>query len=343
MKVLFHNIYDEINKNNNLFEKENVAIGDNLLKPFNLIADEAFKHNITVGTYEKIAVEEADFFVFIDYPKQNDHVFRYATEHKKKMFLISYESPIISKAALKPQLHQQFLKVFTWSDALVASDPEKYIKLNYLHDIKTNFEVNNKRHKDFIIIAGNKASSLANELYSLRYHCIKWFEKHHPESLDLYGFGWNLKSFYDNLYVGKVVNHYNAKYRFFKNKLSVYKGSVARKSDILKNYNFSICFENVYGHDGYITEKIFDCLLAGTIPIYKGAPNIDSYIPQNCFLNFDTFESVSALYHEVNQMPEERIVSYRENIREFLLSSKAEPFKATHLAGLLISNILKYQ
>jgi len=343
MKVLFHNIYDEINQNNNLFEKENVAIGDNLLKPFNLLAAEALKHDITVGTYAKIALEDADFFVFIDYPKKDDRVFKYAAEHNKKMFLISYESPIVSKAALKTEQHRQFLKVFTWSDALVASDPEKYVKLNYLHDIKVNFEVANKRHKNFIIIAGNKINSAPNELYSFRYKCIKWFEKYHPKALDLYGFGWNLKTFDDNLCIGKLLNHYNAKYRLLKNKLSIYKGSVARKSDILKDYNFSICFENVYGHEGYITEKIFDCLLAGTIPIYKGAPNINNYIPQNCFLQFDDFANINAMYHELTQMSEEHIKTYRENIREFLLSSKTEPFKATYLADILISNILKYQ
>ncbi|HEY0245523.1 MAG TPA: glycosyltransferase family 10 [Mucilaginibacter sp.] len=343
MIVLFHNIYDEINQNNTLFERENVAIGDNLLKPFNLIAVEALKHGIMVGTYAKIRVEDADFFVFIDYPKKDDRVFKYATEHKKKMFLISYESPIISKAALKTELHSRFLKVFTWSDALVASDPEQYVKLNYLHDIKVNFNVENKRHKNFIIIAGNKINSAPNELYSLRYKCIKWFQKHHPAALDLYGFGWNLKAFDDNFYIGKLFNHYNAKYQFIKAKLSVYRGLVARKSDILKDYNFSICFENVYGHDGYITEKIFDCLLAGTIPIYKGAPNINKYIPQDCFLQFDAFASIDAMYHEVTQMPEERIRAYRENIKSFLLSSKTEPFRATYLADILISNILKYQ
>lgn len=42
------------------------------------------------------------------------------------------------------------------------------------------------------------------------------------------------------------------------------------KEDFLANYKFSICVENSLG-EGYITEKIFECISSGCIPIYWGA------------------------------------------------------------------------
>jgi len=44
------------------------------------------------------------------------------------------------------------------------------------------------------------------------------------------------------------------------------------KIETISNYKFCICAENVE-YDGYVTEKIIDCFIAGTIPIYFGTSN----------------------------------------------------------------------
>ena len=54
--------------------------------------------------------------------------------------------------------------------------------------------------------------------------------------------------------------------------------------NIFNKYKFVICFENSYA-DGYITEKIFNCFYAKTIPIYKGSEKIDNYINYKSFIN----------------------------------------------------------
>lgn len=51
---------------------------------------------------------------------------------------------------------------------------------------------------------------------------------------------------------------------------------VPRKVDALKDYMFSFAMENDY-YASYFTEKIHDCFLTGTIPIYLGAPNIGDF------------------------------------------------------------------
>jgi len=60
-------------------------------------------------------------------------------------------------------------------------------------------------------------------------------------------------------------------------------------AELLKVYNqykFIICFENS-NTNGYITEKIFNVFLSGSIPIYDGAPDVGDFINKNAFLGFD--------------------------------------------------------
>lgn len=64
--------------------------------------------------------------------------------------------------------------------------------------------------------------------------------------------------------------------------------------EVFNLYKFIICFENSY-NDGYITEKIFNCFLAKTIPIYSGSPIVEKFLNIESFINipehnFDTFD-----------------------------------------------------
>jgi hypothetical protein len=55
---------------------------------------------------------------------------------------------------------------------------------------------------------------------------------------------------------------------------------IPRKIDGLKDYMFSFAMENDC-YASYFTEKLHDCLLTGTIPIYLGAPNIGDFYNLN--------------------------------------------------------------
>ncbi len=56
--------------------------------------------------------------------------------------------------------------------------------------------------------------------------------------------------------------------------------------NVFNKYKFIICFENSY-KNGYVTEKIFNCFFAHTIPIYKGSQIINNYINESSFLSAD--------------------------------------------------------
>ncbi len=55
------------------------------------------------------------------------------------------------------------------------------------------------------------------------------------------------------------------------------------KFEILYPYKYSIAIENSY-YDDYWTEKIADCFLSWTMPIYAGAPNITDYFPKESMI-----------------------------------------------------------
>ena len=58
---------------------------------------------------------------------------------------------------------------------------------------------------------------------------------------------------------------------------------IKNKIDFLSNYKFSIAMENSLG-DGYMSEKIVDFFLAGTIPIYYGDFLLEEFINPKSYI-----------------------------------------------------------
>ena len=107
----------------------------------------------------------------------------------------------------------------------------------------------------------------------------------------------------------------------------------------MKNYKFSICFENTTNIDGYITEKIFDCFTAGTVPIYSGCPNIEKYIPSNCFIDMRNFSTIQDLYNYINSMSYREYQEILDNIQKFLQSKQGWIFTPECFAQTLLKSI----
>jgi len=52
----------------------------------------------------------------------------------------------------------------------------------------------------------------------------------------------------------------------------------ANKLEVLKKYKFTFAFENSE-HKDYVTEKLYHPFMVGSIPVYKGAPNVRDFLP----------------------------------------------------------------
>ena len=69
----------------------------------------------------------------------------------------------------------------------------------------------------------------------------------------------------------------------------------ATKLQVLSGYKFNLAYENSIESD-YVTEKFFDPLEAGCVPVYLGAPNIERYAPgDHCYINAADFAGPEAL------------------------------------------------
>lgn len=322
-KVAFHNIYPSLNKNNFLFENDNVSVGDDLLKPYKYLREEALKYGLELGTSDFFNINEIDEFVFIDMPKKSDKYFQHCIKSNIPMSLLIFESDLIIPGNNNLKLHLPFRKIYTWNDDLV--DNKRYFKINYCFDLERKFSFDNENRKKFCtVISGNKYVKHENELYSLRKEYIRWFEDNHPDEFDLYGMGWDSYYFHG---LFKQLNRFSfLKSLFHRREFSSYRGPIERKNKVLREYKFSICFENIKDSPGYITEKIFDCFFAGCVPVYLGANNIHEKIPEGCYISEDNFKTKEELYTFLKNMDESTFLNYQNNILNFLNSEKSDSF-----------------
>lgn len=76
---------------------------------------------------------------------------------------------------------------------------------------------------------------------------------------------------------------------------------ISGKLETLKEYKFSICFENSI-QDGYTTEKLSFALLSNTIPIYFGAPDVDRYYNKDAFICVNDYPDMDAVIQKVIEL-----------------------------------------
>ncbi|MGC4118202.1 MAG: glycosyltransferase family 10 [Myxococcales bacterium] len=91
------------------------------------------------------------------------------------------------------------------------------------------------------------------------------------------------------------------------------------KLEVLALCKFGLAIENA-AYPGYVTEKIFDVLRAGAVPVYRGAPDIEDFVPAGCFIDYGRFESPKALWSHLRAMSEGDWARYRVRGQEFLRS-----------------------
>jgi len=104
------------------------------------------------------------------------------------------------------------------------------------------------------------------------------------------------------------------------------------KLDTIARYKFCLAFENAIEPD-YVTEKFFDALEAGTVPVYRGAPNIRDFAPaDDCYINADDFAGPAELAAYLDSLDHDEAAYHRfhkwraggasERLRRFLAGTE---------------------
>lgn len=293
-----------------LFNIDNSYLNaDDQQMPMHLVKQTLEQHGFIIKQTNSLKnLEDVHCIITFDIPvNQLSDLLAYPQE---KCFAFLWEPPSVIPSNYQALYHQFFAYVYTWHDDLI--DNSKYKKFYYpvMHPMIENTVPFHER-KLCALIAGNKNSFHPNELYSERRYAIEYFETRHCDDFDLYGRWWPA----------------------YKN----YCGPIWKKIDVLKNYKFCICYENIKDIPGYITEKIFDCFRCGCVPIYWGANNITDYIPAHCFIDRNQFANYDELYEYLHTMNEETFEEYLINIRNYLNSPPAQLYSTQNFVSILVA------
>jgi hypothetical protein len=137
--------------------------------------------------------------------------------------------------------------------------------------------------KFFNNVSFNKAKKLSfcvsdkkgNQMYDFRRELVfKILES--DLDCDIYGSGWEISD-------------------------SRYKGNPADKAEALLDYEYSLSVENAI-YDGYVSEKLFDCFLCNTVPVYFGSPTADTIYNPGSFLKLPFTGDFPALINWLKEL-----------------------------------------
>jgi hypothetical protein len=253
------------------------------------------------------------------------------------------ECPIVEPSIFRrlKEAQQYFRRVYAFSDSQslerFVGGPLRCLPCRWPQAFEeVHEEVWGQTDRKFMVmINGNKLPRVyRQELYTERLRALAYF--HRFGEIDLYGVGWNeppyrvgktwmpytlrlLRRKWVQLYWKYVRDH-----PLWKAAREAYRGPARSKSATLGAYTFALCFENQV-LKGWITEKIFDCFYAGTVPIYWGAPDIEDHVSKDCFIDMRQFAGYEELRGYLKSLTANDIQRFKESARAYLRSPQAYP------------------
>ena len=248
-------------------------------------------------------------------------------ENVVKMGAALYEPPLIKPNDYRhvEQLAREFPRVFlhnTKQDGYECGDPSLAAKLHRLDWTNRNYlppwdeASDRKRINHVALIAGAHFRRAAPDNgYGVRLAAIN--ARGLGGALRLFGRGWG------RLQIRSPLRSVLWSLKLHKHAIRV--EAPVSKTEIYSKYDFALCAENMR-MSGYITEKIFDALFCGCIPIYWGAPDIRDYIPADCFVDMDECGGPDKAIDYCLAMTTEERVAFRQAIKRFLASPAFERF-----------------
>lgn len=308
---------------NKLFDLSDPKLNrDDSLLPFYRLSVQLNEQDVVVNTVDllledKISGEKHQYFSLG--MLSNIPALAARQDIEFKAFLIM-EPPIIAPElyAALPDLTARFEKVYVHNVqgdgySLEGVEQSKLHKLYWPQPyggvIERHWHQQNRLKRMVVINGNHKPKMRLKELYSKRIQAMSALAK--LGVVDLYGRGWK-----------RWWSRTSCWLPYWQNRrclMSIYQGECDSKYEVLSRYQFCLCFENM-AMKGYVTEKLFDCLYVGTIPVYWGAPDIAELIPSATYIDARQFSSWQEMWGVLQKMNEDEIHARREAGRDFLRS-----------------------
>lgn len=166
-------------------------------------------------------------------------------------------------------------------------------------------------HRVYKLFSASFQKAQANELHSKRIDMIEHFGSR--GLLSLFGSGWSDERRFKEKEKQRVLS-------IIKRLQPVF---CEDKVKTISSYKFVVCFENI-SYPGYVTEKIIDCFVAGSIPVYCGAPDISDFVPKESYVDFREFKTLGELESYLLDMTKEVAMEKIEAAKKFLDSESGK-------------------
>ena len=242
-----------------------------------------------------------------------------------KMALILWEGKVNNPLNYSPRVWDKFKILFTWDDDLV--DNKKFFKfflpIPTRPPLKDPLPFNQK--KLLVNMSANRYYPRPHELYSARVKTSAYFDAHYRDDFDLFGARWHTPTTRWQKYFPALMP-----------KFACWRGVSQDKMETLSRYKFALCYENLSGTKGYITEKIFDTIQAGTVPIYWGASNILDYVDADAFNDRRKFKDDAELAKYLKSVTEEEYEKMVMAGQTYLQSDRFKKFLPKYFCDRII-------
>ena len=186
-----------------------------------------------------------------------------------------------------------------------------------------NFQNWKLKKNKIVLIAANKVSPTSKSNYKLRRRIAKQMSVH---DLDTYGPLWNTGlvsklshriSVGLNALKGGFIPNLREIYGDLHWQYPTYIEEPTDKHQIIQQYRFSLVVEN---SSDYCSEKLFDVVINGSVPIYVGPRNFELNLPDGMYFSCDgSLENLKSL---LNSIRDEDIVAMLAVMQDFIQSEK---------------------
>lgn len=210
-------------------------------------------------------IKNIDFSLFVDYIPQNNNdlskINIIVLQEPNEYF--GYHDWVINNNTL-------FDVILTWDDKILNTCTNSLF-LPFGHTWFKSDQYNKEHFKEF------KLSHLRGNLLKSYGHQLRW------ELIDR-------------------KNEINIPINFFESYGDRHNIEEARigKEEVFGNSMFGVAIEN-FSHRGYFTEKILDCFLLKTIPVYWGCSNINDFFNTDGIITFNNIDDLIYICNNLNE------------------------------------------
>jgi hypothetical protein len=302
----------------------------------NLVRAKLKGEGIDIRPFSQLRGEQPEAAIFYDCPRLGDQDLQRCLKCHIPFLLVILENQHLQPHATYRELKPLACKILTYD--LDEVDGEKVFWLPYSLDIQAgrqNRELALKQARPHLLGMVNswKKSEMPGDLYGKRNRLAIQAGKILKGEMFLAGSGWDRHMVHSLKWQRSLAKRWpSLARRLFQWPTSAYQGVLGfgeAKLQALATCEFALVPENCSSLRGYITEKIFNALFAGCIPIYQGHPEATRWLPPEAFLPMERFRSGAQMVQFLRAMTREEREGYREAGTRFL-EGKAMEFFDVH-------------